>query len=368
MKVLICGGGTVGHITPGISIAEIILKNENDSKVLFIGRDGGDENEVITQRGFNLSTISILPFVRRLTAKNFKSAASVAKSISESKKIIKAFSPDIVIGTGGYVSFPVIRAANKLKIPTVLHESNFSPGLATKLLSSKCDKVMLHFSQSAEHFKRKDNLVTVGNPLPKAFKEITREQARKRLGLSQNDFFILSFGGSIGAEKINQSIISLMKGYSLKKGNVKHLHACGKRYFEKISKENECLTKGYDGCKIVPFISEMPLYMKASDAVISRCGAMTLSEIAECEAPPILIPSPNVTGNHQYKNAKVFADSGAALMIEEDELNDRTLFDAVRYLFTNKSIREKMKKELKKFKSDNSEKAIYDLIRKTAYK
>lgn len=368
MKVIFCGGGTVGHLTPAISMAEIIIKNEEDSKILFIGRDGGEENEVIIKKGFELKTIKTLPFIRKVTFKNFKSASYLAKSVIEAKKMIKYFSPDIVIGTGGYVCWPVIRAAQRLKIPTVLHESNYSPGLATKVLATKCDNVMLHFSQSQEHFKRKNNLVTVGNPLPEAFKNITREQARRRLGLSKNDFFILSFGGSIGAEKLNQSIISLMKNYSTQKSNVKHLHATGKRYFEKIKSENELLANGNNGCKIIPFINDMPLYMKAADTVISRCGAMTLSEIAECETVPILIPSPNVTGNHQYKNAKVFTDSGAALMIEESELNDRTLLDAVRYLFTNKGIRDKMKKELKKFKSEDTETTIYNLIKRTAYK
>lgn len=367
MKVIICGGGTVGHVTPGISIAEIILKKEKDSHVLFVGREGGDENEIIKRRAFPIKTIKIQPFVRRISTQNIKSVSSTLKALNESKKIIKDFSPDLVIGTGGYVCWPVIRAAQRLKIPTVLHESNFSPGLATKALASKCSKVMLHFAQSEEHFKRKDNLVTVGNPIPEAFRSITREEARKKLGLSSNDFFILSFGGSIGAERINQSIISLMNGYSSKKNNVKHLHASGKRYFEQIKTENPLLIKGHNGCKIVPFINEMPLYMKAADTVISRCGAMTLSEIAECGAVPILIPSPNVTGNHQYKNAKVFTDSGAALMIEENELNDRTLLDAVRYLFANKSIREKMKKELEKFKSKNTENIIYDLLKKTAH-
>ena len=368
MKVIFCGGGTVGHLTPAISMAEIILKNEKDSKILFIGRYGGDENEIITKKGFELKTVKMLPFIRRVSLKNFKSATCLAKSVIEAKKIIKDFSPDAVIGTGGYVCWPVIRAAQKLNIPTLLHESNYLPGLATKLLATKCDKVMLHFKQSEEHFKKKNNLVTVGNPLPEAFKNITREQARKRLGLSSNDFFILSVGGSIGAEKINQSIISLMNNYSTKKSNVKHLHATGKRYFEKIKSENSLLTKGYNGCKIIPFITDMPLYMKAADTVISRCGAMTLSEIAECETVPILIPSPNVTGNHQYKNAKIFTDGGAALMIDESELNDRTLLDAVRYLLTNKGIREKMKKELKKFKSEDTEITIFNLVKKAAYK
>ena len=365
MKVIICGGGTVGHLTPGISIAEIILNNEKNSSVLFISRTGGDENEVITKKGFSLKTVEISALQRRLSFKNFKALSQISKATKTAKKIIKSESPDIVIGTGGYVCWPVIRAAQKLKIPTILHESNFAPGVATKFLAPKCDKILLHFQQSEAEFKRKDNLITVGNPLPDAFTNITREYARKKLGLSPKDFFILSFGGSGGSEKINDSIISLMKSYSTKKSEIKHVHACGKKYIGKIRNENELLVKGYNGCKIVSFIHDMPLYMKAADTVISRCGAMTLSEVAECECVPILIPSPNVTNNHQYKNAKIFTDSGAALMIEEDELNDRTLLDAVRYLASNKGIREKMRRQLLKFKSPDTKKIIYEAIKST---
>ena len=368
MKVIICGGGTVGHLTPGISIAEIIQKNERNSAVLFIGRENGDENDVIIRNGFKLKTLKISSFKRRITTKNLKAFSIMLKALRESKKIIKKESPDIVIGTGGYVCWPVIRAAQKMKIPTVMHESNFSPGLATRSLASRCDKIMLHFALSEKEFKRKDNLVTVGNPIPEAFSRITREEARKKLGLTDRDFFILSFGGSGGAEKMNESIISLMKNYSSRKIEIKHLHACGKKYFEQMKKENDALAKGHNGCKIVPFIEEMPTYMKAADTVISRSGAMTLSELSECEIAPILIPSPNVTNNHQYKNAKTFTDSGAALMIEEHELNDRTLIDAVRYLQTNKGIREKIKKEIAKFKSVNAKKLIYEVIKTTAKK
>ncbi len=366
MKVIICGGGTVGHLTPGISIAEIITRKEKDSKILFIGRENGEENEVITKKGFNLKTLRIAYFQRRITGKNLRTIAILSKAVREAKAIIKSESPDAVIGTGGYVCWPVIKAAQRLKIPTILHESNFSPGLATKMLASRCDKVMLHFSQSEVNFKRKDNLVTVGNPLPESFSKITREEARKKLKLLKNDFFILSFGGSGGAEKINENVISLMKSYSTKKAEVKHLHACGKKYLAKIKNENEQLVRGVNGCKIVPFIDEMPLYMKAADAVISRCGAMTLSEIVECGSISILIPSPNVTNNHQYKNAKIFTDSGAALMIEESELNERTLLDAVRYLKNNRGIRENMKKQLSSFKAPDTKEIIYDVIKNAA--
>ena len=371
MNVIICGGGTVGHLTPGISIAEIITRSYKNSRILFVGREGGEENSVIEKRGFKLKTIKISGISRSLSLKNLKSLSHIISSGKRARKIVKEEKPDLVIGTGGYVCWPIIRAAQKEKIPTMIHESNILPGLATKLLSPKCDKVLLNFKQSEIYFKRKDNLMTVGNPLPKAFETVTREEARRKLGLSKSDFFILSFGGSTGAQRLNESIISLMESYSVKRKSVKHLHGCGKRYFEEIKEKYPLFAKGKDGCKIVPFIDEMATYMKAADTVISRCGAMTLSEICACKTVPILIPSPNVTANHQYKNAKVFTDSGAALMIEESELNDRTILDAVRYLESNPALREKMKKRLSTFRSDEVEKlilkAINEIIKKPSF-
>ena len=363
MKAIICGGGTVGHLTPGISIAEIIKKNDKNSKILFVSRAGGTENDVILKSGFDLQTIKIEPLIHRITLKNFSKIKTMISALKEAKKILNDFSPDVVIGTGGYVCWPMLRAAQKMKIPTVIHESNLCPGAATRFLAGKSSKVLLNFRESEKHFKKKNNLITVGNPLPDSFSSITRDEARRKLGLTQKDFFILSFGGSGGAEKINETVIELMKSYSSQKKEIVHVHASGKRYLDKIKEENPLfVNSGYNGCKIVPFINNMALYMKAADTVISRCGAMTLSEIAHCQTAPILIPSPNVTGNHQYKNAKMFTDVGAALMIEESELNARTLIDAVRYLAMNKGVREKIKKQLSSFKCDDTKKNIYSII------
>ncbi len=362
MKAIICGGGTVGHLTPGISIAEIILKQDSKNEVLFIGRENGDENEVIIKKGYRLKTINITKIARKLNLKSVKAIPNIISALKSARKILKEEAPDIVIGTGGYVSWPIIKTAQRLKIPTVMHESNLCPGLATRLLAPRCTRILLNFKQSENEFKRKDNLIVCGNPLPNAFSEITREQARRKLGLSDKDFFILSFGGSGGAEKLNEEVISLMKNHSSKASKVKHVHATGKKYYDKVKEKNPNFIRGYNGCKILPFIDEMPLYMKGADTVISRCGAMTLSEVSACGCVPILIPSPNVTNNHQYKNAKVFTDNGAALMIEESELNERTLLDAVRYLENNHSVREKMKRNLSSFKTENTKEIIINTI------
>ena len=368
MRAILAGGGTTGHVTPGISIAEVILAHEPDSEILFIGREGGDENGMIRQRGFELKTIRISGFSRKITPKNISGAFHAATALASSRKIIKSFAPDVVIGTGGYVCWPVLRAAQMARIPTVLHESNAVPGLCTRLLAPKCTRVLLNFPGSEKGLKRSDNTAIVGNPILSSFTQESREGARRRLGISGADFMILSFGGSGGAEALNKHAIALMQNYCMRVGRIKHVHATGRKYYHTIKGAYPTLARGSAGCIIYPFIEDMSTYMKAADIVICRTGAMTLSEVASAGAVPILIPSPNVTDNHQYKNAKLFVDKGAALMIEESELNDRTLIDAVRYLENNPHLRAKMCERLREFSTENSREVIYRNLREILVK
>jgi UDP-N-acetylglucosamine--N-acetylmuramyl-(pentapeptide) pyrophosphoryl-undecaprenol N-acetylglucosamine transferase len=273
--------------------------------------------------------------------------------------MIKDISPEIVIGTGGYVCWPVLKAAQMARIPTVLHESNAVPGLCTRLLAPKCTRVLLNFPGSEGELRRKDNTAVVGNPILSSLTSETREGARRRLGISSSEFMILSFGGSGGAQILNKHAIALMQNYCMRVNRIRHVHATGRKYYAMIKGAYPALARGSGGCIVHPFIEDMSTYMKAADVVICRCGAMTLSEVASAGVVPILIPSPNVTDNHQYKNAKLFVDKGAALMIEESELNDRTLIDAVRYLENNPQLRAKMRERLKEFSTENSREIIY---------
>ena len=359
MRAIIAGGGTTGHVTPGISIAETILAHERDSDILFIGRDGGDENGIIKQRGFALKTLTISGFSRRMTLKNLKNALNAMTSLSTARKIMREFAPDIVIGTGGYVCWPVLKAAQMAKIPTVLHESNVTPGLCTRMLAPRCTRVLLNFPGSENELKRTDNTAIVGNPILSGMLHETREGARRRLGISGSEFMILSFGGSGGAEVLNKHAIALMQNYSTRVGRIRHVHATGRKYYGATKSAYPALVTGRSGCVIYPFIEDMATYMMAADIVICRCGAMTLSEVASAGVVPILIPSPNVTDNHQYRNGKLFVDKGAALMIEEGELNERTLIDAVRYLENNPHLRMKMQQRLREFSTVNSREVIY---------
>lgn len=344
MRIILCGGGTAGHITPAVAIANEIKHSDPRSAILFVGREGGRENRIIQNYGFGLKTLKISGLKRSITFDNLKVISTAIKAKKKAKEIIKEFSPDIIIGTGGYVCWPMVMAGRESKIKTVIHESNVHPGLSSKLLAPFCDLILLGHRETAAHLHCKGKKVIVGNPIITDFGRIDREQARMELGIKKDEIFILSFGGSIGSEKMNSVIIELIKKYSSKENEIKHLHATGERYYDesryaKYKSENS-------GCKILPYIENMSQVMIAADIVICRCGALTLSEVSAAGTAAILIPSPNVSGNHQYKNARQICDRGAAVMIEEKDLTFDRLRREVNWLKNDKNGRKNKAKRI----------------------
>lgn len=360
MNIVFCGGGTVGHITPAISIAKEFKKRHRDCNVSFIGRVNGPENEVIRKNGYPLYEIQISGLIRKLTLKNLKVIKDVFTAEKECKKILKELSADTVIGTGGYVCFPVISAAAKLGIFTAIHESNAAWGLSSKMLSKKCDVIFLG---AKAKLKRKNSIYS-GNPVSEEFYKTSKSEARRLLGISQNKFLIVSVGGSIGAWALNDACIEMMNNFSSKRNDVIHYHSCGKRYFESIKEAHRNLFSKNTECAILPYIEKMPLYLSAADLVISRCGAMTLSEIAASKSPSILIPSPNVTADHQNKNALYFVENGAALLINESELSAKTLIDTTLRLMNDGNMLRQMSENAYRLCSPNSAKIIVKTVEK----
>ncbi len=362
MNIMFCGGGTAGHITPGVAIAEHIRNARPTANILFVGREGGSENSIITKSGFEVRTIKIKGFERKITLKNFKAALIAASSLKTARKIIKDFSPDVVVGTGGYVTWPVIKVAQSLKIPTVIHESNACPGLVTKVLAKKCTRLLLNLQGSEKEFKKHENIKIVGNPVRKDFLTANRETSRKKLGISKKELLIASFGGSGGSERLNEVIINVMKNHSSKNRNLKHVHSCGRKYFGEIKEKHPELTSGKDGCIIKPYIEDMASLISAADIVISRCGAMTLGEICAIGAASILIPSPNVTNNHQYKNAKLIREANAAIMIEENQLSESALIAVLNELEAMPKKRKEAADKIRGFYVKNSREMIVEEI------
>ena len=357
MNILFTGGGTAGHIIPAVAIAEALKKRIGECNIAFVGREGGKENEIIAKNGLKAYTIPIHGIERRLSAANIKHIKNAFLTKRAAAKIIKDFGADMIIGTGGYVCWPVISAGADMKIKTVIHESNAVAGLTTKLLARKADMILC----GTEGLKLKGAQYT-GNPIRGDFDKYTKASARASFGIKPSQKFIVSVGGSIGAEKFNRAAIALMESFSLPDERICHLHGCGHRYFDEISAEFPHLCRGKDGVRILQFINDMPKALIAADIVISRCGAITLSELAYCGTPAILIPSPNVTANHQLKNALYYEAAGAARLITEKDLTPDTLTRTVKDMIFNDTLLRDMSFSMKKLSKRDSAEYIARLI------
>lgn len=356
MRLLLCGGGTAGHINPAIAIAEEMKRNDPNAQILFIGREGGKENEHVIKSGFKQKTLRVYGLKRSFTFENINRIKSAIKAKKEAEKIIRDFKPDVILGTGGYVCWPVLSAGRRLKIPTAIHESNIYPGLTTRMLSGKCDMVMLNHEETKKYLKPRVKSVTVGNPIRADFSKISPKAARARLGVTDEEILIVSFGGSIGAQRINEVIIEVIKEYSSVDPKIKHIHATGRAYYSETIRGLD--KTSFEGCKILPYIDDMPSALLSADIVICRCGAMTISEIAAAGVCSILIPSPNVTNNHQFKNAELLKKHSAAIVLEEKNLSKESLIKLIKELKIDKNGRKTRAKNIKAFFTPEAAKMI----------
>lgn len=339
MRVILAGGGTAGHLNPALAIADIIKDHYNSTEFLFVGTPFGIEAKLIAKTRYAFAPIKVRGFQRKLSleniGRNIQAAAYLSTAGIKAKKIIKAFNPDIVIGTGGYVSGPVVLKAAEMGIHTVIHEQNAFPGVTTRLLSKKVDEVMLTVKEAAGFLGGVSYTVT-GLPVRQGISSKTKESARKELGFD-NSMCILSFGGSLGAGMINDAAADLMAWHS-KTREINHIHGfggMGRETFLPSLKE-----KGVDvnskRLMISEYIDNMDTCMAAADLVICRSGANTLSELEAMGRGSILIPSPIVAGNHQYYNAMVLERANAAKVFEQKDLKTKEIIDVVEDLYNNR--------------------------------
>ena len=370
MRVIMTGGGTGGHVNPAIAIADTIKRNEPDSEIIFVGTERGIENKLVPAAGYELRHVDVRGIRRSLSLANIRAFWLAMTSPYKAKKLIREFKPDVVIGTGGYVSWPVVKAASMMGVPCALHESNAIAGVAVKMLQDRADRIYLNFEATGKTLHCPEKLLRVGNPLSGDFARMSRDDARKKLGIDDKyKNVLLSYGGSMGAEKVNDAVLALMKDYSSKHPETLHIHATGSIEWE-IAKR-QYAEMGLDKCEnlqLVEYIYDMPVKMAAADLIICRAGALTISELAISGKCPIFIPSPNVTENHQYKNAKVLSDAGAAFVFEEHELsnNRKLLCETVSGLLSDDGEAERLQmcERIREFAVPDANRLIYNDIKK----
>ncbi|MBR3594493.1 MAG: undecaprenyldiphospho-muramoylpentapeptide beta-N-acetylglucosaminyltransferase [Clostridia bacterium] len=369
MHILFAGGGTAGHINPALAVAGYIKEKHPDAKISYIGTERGLESRLVREAGYDFYTIEVAGFQRQISLsnikKNFSAVIKMFTSSKAAKKLLKELKPDVVVGTGGYVSGPVLREAAKLNIKCCIHEQNAYPGVTNKALSSMVDEVMLAFPEAEKHLRCKNKPIVTGNPVRMSVLSANREEARKKLGVG-NSPVILSFGGSLGARPINKAVVGLIKWHA-EKDEIFHIHGTGKSGYsdmlEDIKAEGINLEK-HPKITVREYINDMDVCLAAADLVICRSGAITLSELQNCGKAAILIPSPYVAENHQFHNAMSLKSAGAAEIIEEKDLNGDTLAKMVSDIIGDASTLEQMSINAKKSAISDSNEKIYDVIMK----
>ena len=368
MRVIVAAAGTAGHINPGLAIANKIKEKEPNSEIIFIGTTRGLENDLVPRAGYELKKIEAYGLSKQISIENFKKILTTLKATGKARKIIQEFKPDVIVGAGGYICGPVVWAAKKENIPVVLHESNAFPGRAVKMLAKKCDTVLISFEEARERIPNAKNIVFTGTPVKIEKKEYTKEEKSKILqdiGINEQLPIILIFGGSQGAQKINEAVIGILEN-----GLNKHYQivwATGPKQFdiikEELNKKNINI-ENVRNAKILPYIYNMEEIMNISNVIVARSGAMTITEISNLGKPSILVPLPNVSQDHQLYNAKVLENIGAAKIILNNDLDKENLNLGIEKIIQNPQLMHDMEQKAFSKSVKNVQENIYKEIKK----
>jgi UDP-N-acetylglucosamine--N-acetylmuramyl-(pentapeptide) pyrophosphoryl-undecaprenol N-acetylglucosamine transferase len=373
MKVLFTCGGTAGHVNPALALAGLIKERKPESEILFVGARRGLEKQLVEAAGWPFRTVEISSFHRSLAPRELKhnliTVKNLLRSPAQARAILEAFPADLVVGTGGYASYPMVRAAAKRGIPAAIHESNAIPGLTTRLLEGHADLIMVGFEECRKNYKHPEKVLVTGTPVRGDFFRLTKAEAKKRLGVDDGKPLIISFWGSQGAAEMNRQTARFL-ALEAREVPFHHVHAAGK--LDSVHMAEYLKGAGVDLTKtpeldVREYIQDMGTYMRAADLVISRAGASTISELTALGVPAIIVPSPNVTHNHQEHNARVLADAGGAVMLLERECSGEKLFDTACSILHDPDRRRRMSAAMGELGSvDASEKiyaAVMDLCR-----
>ncbi len=359
MRILLSGGGTAGHINPALAIARVVLAHEPDSQILFVGTRNGMERRLVPREGFDIEYIEVMGLRRKLTLENVKVAVNYFTSIRDAGRIIDRFRPDAVVGTGGYVCAPVIKAALKRNIPTLIHEQNVFPGLAIKMLAKKASVTAISFDETRSMMKA-GNMVLTGNPLrPDLFESVDKEALRRELELDSRPV-VLAFGGSLGAERLNDALVEMIKN-GVKNFNL--VAATGEKHYKEVT-DALLYANVTPNVKLLPYIYNMKEMFAAADLVVCRAGAITVSELCALGKASVLIPSPYVAHNHQEYNARYLEKNGAARVLLESELNGESLRRTIEECAANSAGLEEMRRRAKSIGIADGGEKIYAQLKK----
>ena len=369
MKIVFTCGGTAGHVNPALALAGLIKERKPDSEILFVGARRGIEKQLIESAGWPFRTVEISSFHRSLTPKelrhNLISLRNLLRSPGEAKALLREFPASLVVGTGGYASYPLIRAAASLGIPAAVHESNAIPGLTTRLLEKHADLIMVGFEECRKNYRHPDKVLVTGTPVRGDFFRLTRKQAKQKLDMDDGRPLIVSFWGSLGAREMNRQMAEFLALEARSGIPFHHVHGAGKVgciHMAEYLKDADIDLDRAPGLEVREYIQDMGVMMRAADLVICRAGASTISELTALGVPAIIVPSPNVTHNHQESNARVLANSGGAEMILEKDSSGRILYDTARRILEDPDRRKRMSSAMSSLGTIDASEKIYAAV------
>lgn len=369
MKIVFTCGGTAGHVNPALALAGLIKERKPNSEILFVGAHRGIEKQLIESAGWPFRAVEVSNFHRSLTPKeirhNIVSLRNFLRSPGEARSLLEEFPADLVVGTGGYASYPMIRAAARLGIPTAIHESNAIPGLTTRLLENHVDLIMVGFEECRKNYKHPGKVLVTGTPVRGDFFLLTRKQAKQKLGMDDGRPLIVSFFGSLGAAEMNREMARFLALEARGGLPFHHVHSAGaigcQRMGEYLQEEKVDLSRTPE-LEVREYIQNMADLMRAADLVICRAGASTISELTALGVPAIIVPSPNVTHNHQEHNARVLADAGGAVMILEKDSSGQKLYDVSRDILRDEARRKAMRAAMSSLGTIDAAEKILDAV------
>ena len=367
-RVIFTCGGTAGHVNPAIALAQLMHRKDPATEFLFVGAERGLEKDLIPKAGYEFRTVHISSFHRSLKPREIKhnviSVCNLMRAPREARAILREFRPDIVIGTGGYASYPMVKAAAKAGIPTAVHESNMVPGLTTEMLEPFADRVMVGFESCRRHYKHPDKVVVTGTPVRGDFFDLTKKQAKQKLGVDDGRPLIVSFWGSLGASGMNRQMADFL-ALEAAKEPFHHIHAAGKGGYPvvlELLKEKGVDLAQHPSLQVREYIYDMAQVMRAADLVICRAGASTISELTALGVPALIVPSPYVTNNHQEKNARVLEEAGGAAVLLEKDSSGQALFQAACAILHDEPRRLEMEKAMASLGIRDATERIYQTV------